>query len=116
MWSIEPMSNSSGAPIVDMRLAYGSVPKGYVQTFPGSGTALPLVTGQVYAFNAETVGASGADGFFYMDGSAPFLINVPGLCPSAFTGDVKPVKCGTNEPFVEPKDMEEFVRENRAQK
>jgi hypothetical protein len=29
---------------------------------------------------------------------------------------VKPVKCGTNEPYVEPKDLEKFVQENRVQK
>jgi hypothetical protein len=96
--------------------ADGSVPEGYLQMFPNNGGALPLATGQVYAFIAETTGAQGAQGFFFMSTGGPIQINVPGLCPSAFVGDVKPVKCGTNEAFVEPKDLEEFARENRVQK
>ena len=87
-----------------------------MQTFPGTGPALPLAAGRVYAYAAETTGASGADGFFYMDESAPVAIKVPDLCESDFVGNVKPVKCSANEPFIEPKDLEEFVRENRVQK
>src|SRR5579863_6599655 len=35
VWSIQPMSGSaSGLLVTDMNLAYGSVPKGYEQTFP----------------------------------------------------------------------------------
>lgn len=53
-------------------------------------------------------GASGSHGFFCADKNGPILIGVPGLCPSAFVGDVKPVTCGTNEPYVEPKDLAEL--------
>ena len=53
-------------------------------------------------------------GFFYMDKTIPIPINVPGLCESNFVGDVKPVKCGTSEPYIEPKDLEKFVQENRV--
>ena len=49
-----------------------------------------------------------------MDKTVPIPISVRGLCESAFVGDVKPVNCGTNEPYVEPKDLEQFVRENRV--
>jgi hypothetical protein len=69
---------------------------------PVSGTAPVLRSGLVYDFFAETTGASGAEGFFYMDGTTPVLTNVPGLCESAFVGDMKQVKCGTNEPYIEP--------------
>lgn len=86
----------SGALVTGMDLAYGRVPKGYVQTFPSGGTAVPPAAGQVYAFFAEATGAPGADGFFYMDKNAPILVNVPGLCQSALVGDEKPVNCGTN--------------------
>jgi hypothetical protein len=116
VWSIQPVSGStSGLLVADMNLAYGSVPKGYEQTVPSGGAALPLTTGQVYAFIAETTGAQGAQGFFYMDKTGPIQVS-GGPCPSEFVGNVKPVKCGTNEAFVEPKDLEEFVRENRVQK
>jgi hypothetical protein len=115
MWSIEPTSDSpSGVLVTGMEIAYGKVPGGYLQKFPSSGAALPLGIGQVYIFDAETTGASGVNGFFYMDHSGPILINVPGLCGSAFVGNVKPVKCGTNEPYVEPKDLEQFVKEHRV--
>jgi len=117
MWSIEPTSDSpSGALVTRLDIAYGRVPNGYMQKFPSSGAALPLVSGQVYAFIAETTGAPGTSGFVYMGQNGPIQINAPGLCESAFVGDVKPVKCGTNEPYVEPKDLERFVQENRVQK
>jgi len=115
MWSIAPTSNSpSGALVSGMDIAYGKVPEGYSQKFPSDGAALPLATGQVYIFDGETTGASGVNGFFYMAQSGPVLIDVPGLCGSAFVGDAKPVKCGTNETFVEPKDLEQFVKEHRV--
>jgi hypothetical protein len=117
MWSIAPTSDSpSGALVAGVEITYGKVPKGYAQKFPSSGAALPLAIGQVYVFDAETTGAPGVNGFFYMDQSGPIQISVAGLCGSAFAGDVKPVKCGTNEPYVEPTDLEQFVRENRVQK
>jgi hypothetical protein len=114
LWRIEPISSTpQGVLVARMNLVYGRVPGGYMQTTPSVG---PLSTGQVYSFAAETTGAPGASGFFYMDGNGPTLINVPGLCESAFVGDVKPVKCGTAEPYVEPSNLQEFVRENRVQK
>jgi hypothetical protein len=99
-----------------LELEYGKVPRGYSQTTPSSGTAPTLATGQVYYFFAETTNAPPAEGYFYLDGNVPVEINVPGLCQSGFVGEVKPLKCGTNEPYVEPKDLEQFVRENRVQK
>jgi hypothetical protein len=115
MWSIEPTSDApSGVLVKGMEIAYGKVPRGYLQKVPSSGAAIPLALGQVYVFDAETTGASGVNGFVYMGQNGPIQINVPGLCGSAFVGDVKPVKCGTNEPYVEPKDLEKFVQENRV--
>jgi len=115
MWRIEPTSDSpSGAFVTGMEIAYGKVPKGYTQKFPSNGTALPLANGQVYAFIAETTGAPGVNGFVYIGQNGPIRINVPGLCQSAFVGDVKPLKCGTNERYVEPTDLEKFVQENRV--
>lgn len=115
LWRIEPMKDSpSGSLVTGLGLTYGNVPKGYVQTFPSSGPAMSLLDGRVYAFFAETTGASGVNGFLYMDKNALILVNVPGLCQSAFVGDVKPVKCGTNEPYVEPKDLDKFVQDNRV--
>jgi hypothetical protein len=114
VWSIKPITGDGGALVVRMEVVYGAVPRGYAQAVPVSGTAPVLRSGLVYYFFAETTGASGAEGFFYMDGASPVLINVPGLCESAFVGDVKPVKCGTNEPYIEPKDLEQFVKEQRV--
>jgi hypothetical protein len=102
-----------GALITRMGLVYGKVPKGYVQTVPSNGTVVPLSAGQIYYFVAETTGAPGTFGFFYMDKTGPIRTGVPGLCASGWVGEVKALKCGTTEPFVEPKDLEQFVRENR---
>ena len=80
---------------------------------PNSGPAAALPGGQVYYFFAETTNAPPAEGFFYLDGATPIEIKVPGLCQSGFVGDVRPLKCGTNEPYEEPKDLGELVRQNR---
>jgi hypothetical protein len=114
MWSINPVTGFQGALVARMEVKYGNVPQGYVQTVPTGGGAPVLSSGLVYYFFAETTGASGAEGFFYMDKTSPVLINVPDLCESAFVGDVKPVKCGTKEPYTEPKDLEQFVKEHRV--
>jgi len=115
VWSIRRASgNPRGEMVARMNLLYGRVPTSYVQTVPSNGAASALTPGLVYYFFAETTGAPGAEGFFYMDKTVPIPISVRGLCESAFVGDVKPVNCGTNEPYVEPKDLEQFVRENRV--
>jgi hypothetical protein len=114
MWGIEPQGGvTKGQPIVNRQLAYGKVPEGYVQTFPTAGLADSLAPGLVYAFAIDSTGATGASGFFYMDGQTPIRIDVPGLCESALAGDVKPLACGTNSPFVEPTDLPSFVRDHR---
>lgn len=115
MWSIEPSDPRSSVVVSMMgEIAYGRVPEGYLQKFPNRGPALPLDVGKVYDFFVETTNASGATGFFYMAPNGPILVNVPGLCLSSYVGDVEPVKCGTHEPYVEPKDLEKFVQENRV--
>lgn len=114
VWSFRANGGSRGEPVARMELLYGKVPGGYVQTVPGNGTVPALAPDFVYYFFAETTGAAGAEGFFYMDKTVPVPINVPGLCESNFVGDVKPVKCGTSEPYIEPKDLEKFVQENRV--
>src|SRR5258708_29368059 len=117
VWSFRLASgNSRGEMVANMRLLYGKVPAGYMQTAPSNGAVSALPPGLVYFFIAETTGAPWAHGFFYIDQNKPIPINVPDLCPSAFVGNVKPVRCGTSEPYVEPKDLEKFVQENRVQK
>jgi hypothetical protein len=109
VWSIQPSNgNSESAVVKRMKLVYGSAPKGYTQTVPGSGMAPALTAGRVYYFFAETTGAPGIGGFLYMDKTTPVLISVPGLCESAFVGDVKPLTCGTKDPYVEPNDLEQL--------
>ena len=115
VWSIRPVSGR-GEMVARMNIVYGRVPSDYVQRVPDKGAAPALSPGLVYHFFAETTGAPGAEGYFYMDKTFPILINVPDLCASGFVGDVKPVKCGTSEPYVEPKDLEKFVQENRVTK
>ena len=114
VWSLRPVSGG-GAMVSGMNIRYGRVPDGYLQTVPHNGTAPVLVPGVVYHFFAETTGAPGAEGYFYMDKDTPILVDVPELCASAFVGDVKPVRCGSGQPYVEPKNLEKFVQEHRVQ-
>lgn len=117
VWSVGPSGGYlAGAQVWSLQIVYGQVPKGYVQITPNNGAVSPLPAGMIYYFVAETTNAPPADGFFYLDGTTPIEINVPGLCESGFVGDVRPLKCGTKEPYVEPTDLEQFVRENRVQK
>jgi len=114
VWSIQRKDFQTSLLVERMELTYGGVPDGYIQTVPPAGRPAALSTGLVYYFFAETTGAPGAEGFFYMDKSGPIRIAVPGLCESGFVGDVKPLKCGTHESYSEPKDLEKFVQENRV--
>ena len=114
VWSIQPQNGYPDSALVNhMNLVYGIVPKGYTQTVPTNAAAPALTEGFVYYFIAETTGAPWAEGFFYMEKSEPVPIKVPGLCESGVVGEVKALKCRTNEPYIEPKDLEQFVRENR---
>lgn len=115
VWRVEPSKGYfKGARVERLQIKYGNVPPEYTQTVPDSGTAPALVAGQIYYFWVETANAPPAEGFFYMDGMTPVLTKVPGLCQSGYVGDVKPLKCGTNESYVEPKDLEKFVQENKV--
>lgn len=105
-----------GSRVQRLMIEYGKVPMGYTQTAPDAGTAPKLTSHVVYYFIAETTDAPPAEGFFYMDGNVPTEIVVPGLCQSAFSGDVQPLKCGTTDPYTEPTNLDQFVRENRVQR
>lgn len=113
VWSINPLTGYRGNSVTRMEVTYAKVPTGYLQTIPTAGTPPELNSGLVYRYFAETTGAAGAEGFFYMDKTTPIAITVPYLCASAFVGDVKAIKCGTGEPYTEPKDLEQFVKEHR---
>ena len=112
IWSIQAIGFAERLMVAHMNVRYGSVPPGYKQTTPASGNPPALGTGFVYYFLAETTGAQGVEGFFYVSKAGPTRINVPDLCPSGFVGDVKPIKCATHEPYIEPKDIEQLVRDN----
>ena len=115
MWRIEPTKGYfRGSSVAGLGVQYGHVPGQYRQTNPAAGTAPALSSGQIYYFFAETTDAPPAEGFFYMDGNTPVRLNVPGLCQSNFVGDVRPLKCGTQEPYSEPSDLREFVNVNRV--
>jgi hypothetical protein len=117
IWRVQPSEGYfKGTRVQGLNVAYGVLPKGYIQTIPENSAPAPLSQRQVYYFFAETTNAPPASGFIYLDGSRPIEIAVPDLCQSGFVGEVKALKCGTNEPYTEPGDLEQFVRENRLQK
>ena len=97
-----------------MILLYGSVPEGlHTNSAAHSGTAPALTAGLVSLFQSNTQRTPRIGGFFSWTEPHRSLLALPGLCESAFVGDVKPLKCGTKEPYSEPQDLEQFVRENR---
>ena len=117
VWRVEPIEGYfKGTRVQGLNVAYGTLPKGYTQTVPKNAAPAPLSQGQVYYFFAETTNAPPAGGFIYLDSSKPIEIDVPDLCQSGFVGDVKPLRCGTNEPYTEPGNLDQFVRANRLQK
>jgi hypothetical protein len=117
VWRVQPSEGYfKGARVERLKIDYGKIPEGYKQTIPGDRSAPVLQAGRVYYFFAETTDAPPAQGFFYLDGGTPIRIDVPGLCQSGIVGAVKPLKCGTNEPYAEPDDMEQFVKANRLDK
>jgi hypothetical protein len=103
-----------GAAVQHLLLEPGQVPPGYEQTKPEGGAAPVLSSGLIYYFFAETTNAPPAEGFFYFDQGTPTEIRVPGLCQSGFAGDVQPLQCRTDKPFVEPTNLVAFVRQNRV--
>ena len=118
-----------GAMVEHMKVRYGSLPQGYLQTVPNDSPLLGCVSsdrwcrsprvleaGEIYYFFAETTDAPGAEGFFYMDGSAPIELKIPGLCQSGFSGNLKAINCETGTPYVEPQNLDKFVREQRVKK
>ena len=117
VWRVQPIEGYfNGARVQGLNVAYGVVPEGYTQTIPNNVALAPLSQGKVYYFFAETTNAPPASGFIYIDGNKPIEIAVPDLCHSGFVGEVKPLKCGTNEAYTEPGDLDLFVRTNRLQK
>jgi hypothetical protein len=117
VWRIQATQGYfKGAAVEGLEIKYGKIPSGYTQTVPAADGSAALHNGQVCWFFAEATGAPGAEGFFYFDGSTVTEIDVPGLCQSAFVGDVKPLRCGTLEPYAEPHDLELFVKDHRIRK
>jgi len=106
-----------GARANGLLLTYGTVPNGYGQTVPQQAAAAPqLSPGVIYSFFAETTNAPVAGGYFYLSPSGPIQTLVPDLCLKVTNGHESRVKCGTEEPYQEPIDLEGVAYRNRVQK
>ena len=117
VWNIQPTAGYfKGDRVHHFALNFGTVPAGYVQTLPAGGVVPKLPSKVVYYFFAETTDAPPAGGFFYLNEDVPIEITIPGLCESGVVGDVRPLRCGTSDPYIEPADLEKFVQENRMTK
>lgn len=117
LWHVQPSSGYfNGIRVQRLVVEFGKVPTGYTQTVPRDGPVSVLPSHFVYFFFAETANAPTVGGFFYLDGDVPTAIVVPGLCENAIVGDVKPIRCGSTDPYTEPTNLEQFVRENRVER
>lgn len=115
IWQIKATKGYfEGARVGAMQLSYGKVPDGYSQTVPQSTQPPAPTSGAVYSFFAETTDAPGIGGFFYMGQSGLTQITVPDLCLKLINGREVPVKCGTDEPYQEPTDLEKFAQEHQV--
>jgi len=105
-----------GAYVEGLEVIYGKLPDGYIQTMPnGSKAAPPLPAGAIYSFSAETTGAGGAGGHFYVDRSGVAqAVAVPDLCRAVKDGHEERVNCTTKEPYQEPDDLEKYVQQHRT--
>jgi hypothetical protein len=114
VWQIAPAHGYfEGVSVHHLNLTYGVVPSGYIQVVPaGSKKPELLDKGIVYAFYAETTGAEGIFVRLYMGTSGPIRISTPGLALSAVNRRWVEVDSRTGGPFVEPTDLEEYVREH----
>jgi hypothetical protein len=112
VWQIKASKGYfKGTRVEHLQFVYGKLPDGYKQTVPSqSHGAPPLAPGVVYGFFAETTNAPGIGGSFYLTGSGPAQIDVPGLCLRLIERRDVAVKCGTNEPYEEPADLAKCSR------
>jgi hypothetical protein len=113
VWQIKTAKGYfEGIQVEGFKLAYGKAPDGYTQVVPSqSQVAPPLPLGVVYAYFAETSGAPVAGGTFYMDRSGPVQVKLPDPCLMMLNNRKVRVKCGTNDPYQEPSDLESLVRQ-----
>jgi hypothetical protein len=116
VWQIKASEGYfKGDHVEHMQLAYGKLPDGYDQTMPVQPQgAPPLASGEVYSFFAETTDAPAIGGFFYMSETGPTQISIPDLCLRPINGRQIAVKCGTNEPYQEPTDLEKFAQQHQV--
>jgi hypothetical protein len=115
IWQIVPSQGYfEGDRVEGMRVVYGTVPRGYVQTIPkASENAKDPPLGVICAFFAETANAPGVGGAIFMSPTGPVSVDVQGPCLRLINGHEVEVNCKTNEQYQEPNDMEKFVEAHR---
>lgn len=115
MWQLKASKGYfEGSRVEGMQLTYSTVPAGYMQTVPTQPLQPQLPRpGAVYSFFAETTDAPAIGGYFYVGSTGVTEIAVPDLCLKLVNGREVSVKCGTNEPYEEPSDLEKFVEDHK---
>lgn len=116
VWQIQASSGyMNGSNVNNLRLQYGKIPEGYTQLVPPNSQATPtLGSGVVYAFFAETTGAPGVAGDFYVQPSGAIdVVDISDLCKRMKNGQWVRVNCETDQPYEEAADITKFVREHR---
>lgn len=117
VWCVQPTAGYfDGIRVHRLTLNFGIVPGGYARIVPAGGIVPKLPSKVVYYFLAEATNAPNAAGSFYLNEDTPTETTVPGPCESGTVGDLRPLKCGTPGPYIEPPDLDRFVRESRVTK
>jgi hypothetical protein len=116
-WQIKAPLTSSGSYVGGLRVTYGNVPRGFVQSVPAQQQPAPqLLNGIVYSFFAETMNAAGSDGFVYITPAGPTQTRIPDICVTRINGHDVRINCKTKQPYQEPIDLEKVVLDNRTDK
>jgi hypothetical protein len=74
VWEIKPINGHEGAESIESLspIKYGSVPKNYIEVYPGNGaSAPPLIEGEKYQYWFQTINAPHARGYFEIRNGKP---------------------------------------------
>lgn len=116
LWQVKASDGYfAGRRVEGLRINYGEIPTNYVQTVPNKSSVAPQPTqGNVYFVLAETTDAPVKSAMFYVGADKPTEVDIPDLCIDQIGGHVTRLKCGTNEPYQEPTDVNGYAKNHQV--